>query len=452
MKRSFFSPPTLCLVYFVLTLCFFILANSFLPDKEIMLFQICLVVSLTGLGGFLLGRAWHFHVFASFLFLFQIVWIIFFRVFNLWHYGNGLGYHPMDALFYHNFGSRFAMFARSLTELPTFLENYSYAVDDWGFCIVASVVYYVFGIDAGFFLLALFNAIFVVWGACLLYKLARRFASEERARAICFIWAVMPFSLYTSSVGLKENYMVFLVIAAVYCMYCYQKRPLLKYIFVGMSCALALLLFRTALTFMLVLSFFFMLLLKSHSFTRHVNLWLLVGGIFSFFMFTEAVNFIGSIRGNVTIDRLGNQADNIEGHSGLVITLTNILASLIGPFPSFVSDPIKVNYITLYGFGTMVKMWISFYYLYGVVQILREKVVYFYPMLVFVVFHSLMLVVSFYSLHDRYQWAQIPFVLLISLYGFQEIVSERKRWIKFLSSIYPIIICAFILFYNMRIE
>ena len=450
-NHSFLRLSTLGLTYFVLTLCFFICANAFLPNKEIMFFQLSLVASIMGIGTFLMCRYWRFHVFVPFLFLFQVVWIVLFRTFNILHYGNGLGYHPADALFYHGFGSRFAVSAQSLAELSTFLKSYSYGVDDWGFCIVASVVYYMFGSDAGFFILALLNAVFVVWGACLIYRIAKRFSSEMNARAVCLLWAVMPFSLYTSSVGLKENYMVFLVIAAVYCVYRYQERSSLKFLLIGIGSILALLLFRTALTFMLALSFLFVFLLKSRSFTRHVNLWLLVGGFFSFIMFTVAVDFIGSIRGNVTAESLGNQADNIEGHAGIVVTITNLLAILIGPFPSFISDPVKVNYITLYSFGAMVKMWLSFYYVYGVVRILQKREVYFYSMLVFIVFHSLMLVVSFYSLHDRYQWPQIPFVLLISIYGFQEMANERRRSIRYLSSVYPFLMFVVVLVYNIRV-
>ena len=68
------------------------------------------------------------------------------------------------------------------------------------------------------------NVLFIIVGAHFLYKLSRYFADDYCANSICFLWGIMPFSVYTSSVGLKENYMVFCVIISVYYLYEFMRR------------------------------------------------------------------------------------------------------------------------------------------------------------------------------------------------------------------------------------
>lgn len=110
------------------------------------------------------------------------------------------------------------------------------------------------------------------------------------------------------------------------------------------------------------------------------------------------------------------------------------------------------NYITLYSFGTMMKMMLSGFYIYGVIRIIKEKDLFFYPLLIFIFLHSIMLIMTFFTLHDRYQWVQIPFVLLISLYGYNKLNNERRILQQLIFGIYPLLMLLFIIIYNMRIS
>lgn len=439
-------------VYLGITLLFFFVAGTHFPHKGILLFQLVMALSIVGLWFFLSRVSCKFRVFASCLFLFQLFWISAFRLFNRSFYGNPLGYNPQDSSFYHELGRRFANLNIGISDLIPYLEKYTYGLDDCGFSAIVAFFYYFWGVDVGFALLALCNAFCVVIGAVLLYRLAKRFVSETLSRAVCLLWAVLPFSLYTASVGLKENYMVLMVILSIYYMYRYMESHRLVYLLLWVAFASSLLLFRTAIFFMLALAFLFSMLLSSRSFTRNVNFWLVILGILAFVFFAVIVDFIGGVRGDVDSTSLGRQGEILEESQGtLVVMLTNLLSVLIGPFPSFISDPVKVNYITLYNFGTMAKMMLSFFYLYGILRIMKNRDVRFYPLLIFIVCHSLMLVVAFYSLHDRYQWPQIPFVFLISLYGFREYQLHKTRQLARFSSIYTCLMVCLIIYYNLRV-
>lgn len=62
-----------------------------------------------------------------------------------------------------------------------------------------------------------------------------------------------------------------------------------------------------------------------------------------------------------------------------------------------------------------------------------------------------MLVTTFYSLHDRYQWPQIPFVLLVSLFGFSQLTKVGEVSTKFIAGVCPFLFLALIIIYNLRL-
>lgn len=138
---------------------------------------------------------------------------------------------------------------------------------------------------------------------------------------------------------------------------------------------------------------------------KNINLWLSFLFVLSYLIFGVIVDFIGGLRGNVSMEtiQMGINA-KISENGGIIAKMTNFLAILIGPFPCFVADRMKVNYITLYSFGTMMKMMLSGFYIYGVIRIIKEKDLFFYPLLIFIFLHSIMLIMTFFTLHDRYQW------------------------------------------------
>lgn len=440
------------IIYTLSTIILGSIARPLFPDKTLFIFQTIFILNICIFAYILFYKSLKRSVFFTSLFIFQIVWIAIFRIFNQTFYGNPLGYNPLDASFYNNLGVLFSSPNYLDLSLSKLLSHYTQGMDDWGFPTIVAISYKTFGAEFGITFVAILNAVFVIIGTIFIHKIARRFTTDTNARAICFIWATLPFSIYTSSVGLKENYMVCFVILSIYHLYQYMEHPNLKSIILFFLFTITLLFFRTAIFFILMITFFFTLCLTNKSFAKNVNRWLLFFAFLSFVFFSYAVDFIGGIRGDVDSSTIGQQAENlISQRSSIVVYSTNILATIIGPFPSFISDPIKVNYITIYSFGTMVKMLLSIYYIYGIIYIVKHKITYFYPLLIFIALHSIMLITTFYSLHDRYQWPQIPFVLLLSLFGFLRLKQVGKLKTKFIVGLCPLLFLAFILVYNLRL-
>ena len=451
--RKFVIIEYWALMYIILMLLFCFIANKFYPSFGIILFQIFFVCSITLLSSIFLKRSVSHNVILFVLTVFQLFATIWARIFNKIQYHNYLGFEPADAQFYHDIGTRFSDSSFSVYDMFIFFESNSIAVDDWGFCSIISFIYSLFGINIGMQLLALCNVLFIIVGAHFLYKLSRYFADDYCANSICFLWGIMPFSVYTSSVGLKENYMVFCVIISVYYLYEFMRRSTFRNLLLFGGFAASLLFFRTAIFFMLIATFLFVYMIRFSLIAKNINLWLSFLFVLSYLIFGVIVDFIGGLRGNVSMEtiQMGINA-KISENGGIIAKMTNFLAILIGPFPCFVADRMKVNYITLYSFGTMMKMMLSGFYIYGVIRIIKEKDLFFYPLLIFIFLHSIMLIMTFFTLHDRYQWVQIPFVLLISLYGYNKLNNERRILQQVIFGIYPLLMLLFIIIYNMRIS
>lgn len=437
--------------YLVLVGVFYLLGIGYFPSSGIVVFQLILVFSALIFAYFFLRDNIYHRTLMWGGLIYQLVLTISYRVFNMVQYGEFLGYKPADAKLYHTFASKFSGEVVSFQLIWNYLETHHVSLDDRGFFSIVSIVYNYFYSDVGIHILSIINAAIIIIGAHLLYLLSLNFINERMSNFLSFLWIIMPFGLYTSSVGLKENFMVFFIIVSFYYLYCYINTHLWKYILLFLLFALILLLFRTALFFMLIFVLIFTIMMRTELFIHHINAWLVFMFIVAVLTFSFVTNYIGEIRGNVSMETIqsGREAKNAAGGS-LIAVATNLLSTLIGPFPSFVSDKIKVNYITLFSLGSMIKMMLSLGYLYGIYYILKNRITQLYPILGFIALHSVMLFITFYSLHDRYQWPQYPFVLLISIFGMNVIYEENKKNF-FCCRYYSFVIFLLIICYNLRI-
>jgi hypothetical protein len=136
--------------------------------------------------------------------------------------------------------------------------------------------------------------------------------------------------------------------------------------------------------------------------------------------------------------------------SGFLQATTNIVGALVGPFPSFVSDEFKRNYITLYSFTPFTKMLYSLFFIYGMWYALKNKLTVFFPFIILWLMNSIMLVVTVFTLHDRFQWPHIPCTLILSCLGYEKLSKSRKS--KAIESLYIVIVIALIIIFNLRLN
>ena len=139
------------------------------PDNGMILFQLFFALLIFILGievfsknkitGCLLG-----------IILFQYIASVTLRYYYIQHFGNPLGYNPIDSWLYHSTGV--AVQNYSLEEFFTYLKSNSFNVDDWGFPLVVYFAYHILGDNIGIDLLLLLNILVITISSFRLYQLA----------------------------------------------------------------------------------------------------------------------------------------------------------------------------------------------------------------------------------------------------------------------------------------
>lgn len=441
-------------VYLALLLVFggFVYEGVIFPPYGNVLFQVLTTICIAIMAWGLLNHSISHKLQLVVLFIFQVAATIGLREYSYAQWGNYLGANPIDAALYDNIASAFVNSDASLRELPQFVDNFY--LDDMGFFYIISLVYSICGPNLGLHVLALLNCIVIIIGAHVLYRLTLMLSFQRKdADFMCFLWGVMPFAIYTSCAGLKENYMDLCIILAMYyvCRYTvFNKRADLFYALVF---AASLLLFRTAICLILVLAIMVAWACRFPWIYRHIRLWTVVVVVVAALSFNEFVAYSYTMRGGSgDVDRFVElMTAKTEIGDGAIGMITNIAAAFVGPFVNIVSNSsVKADYITLYGFGTLIKMMLSLYCLYGIYRVFVDKTLTLLPIVAFVLLHSIMLIFTFYTLHDRFQWPHMPFVFLLAVYGFKSIRSSSLTKYMIPQMYYPMLVIGLIVLYNFR--
>lgn len=437
-QRFYVSALGLYLLLFFIIGCLKSIGLPSMPIIGVQLLYLILVIlfsSLTSLGSV---RQTVFSII-----VFQLICCVGLRLFNTVYYGNPLGYEPVDALEYDEMGKYCHMPYIEFIAMH-FAYSDSFEVDDIGFPSIIYIVYRLFD-NWGREVLVILNVFIVTWSSFVLFRTASFFLNKRDSLFLCFFWGIEAFSIYTASVGLKENFFLFFIISALYCLCKMQHNKSYLNILLFLLVATMTLFFRIALFYSLIVIFVSVFLLRSE-FVRK-NMWL-ISFLIALFVLINFVSIVGGIAEQRGYE-YSNIAHNYEENSGgLLGWITNLTAALIGPIPSFVSDEFKRNYVTLYSFTPFCKMLYSLFFLYGMFYALRNKITEYFPFILMWVMNTIMIVFTFYTLHDRYQWPHIPCTLILSALGFR--LLKNATYFKPFIGFYTILVCFLIILFNLR--
>lgn len=435
MTRKYIVRKSFCLYLLVLTF-FYIVENSYFPAWYDAFMQVFML--LMGLTVIVIVKGYYKRIFLA-IFLFQLLCSFIMIGVNYEIYGDIYGYNPIDADQYRNYGKIFQ--SNDFHQAIDYLR-YNNGIDDFGYPLI---IFFAKKICGDYFLLFVIflNALVVAIGSSFLYKLSSCFLSMHHSIITALVWGIMPFAVYTTAAGLKENFFVFFIILSIYYLYKYIVHKHLYLLCLFFLFTLFTFLFRLVVGYAIVLSFLSYIVFSNKFVIKYYKLSLVFIGFVIFFSFGVIADFVINQRG-YEYEVLETIATERTG--GIVGTIINNVAGFIGPIPNFVATDIeKLSYITRYSFTPFLKMMISFYFWYAVYYILKNKKVILIPMLVLYVVNISMLIFTYYTLHDRYQWPHIPMFLLLSAYGYMKSqqVYNIKRWYSYYLSVVLLIIIVF---------
>ena len=383
------------------------------------------------------------------LFIYLVSIIIIWRFFNFAVFNHMLGYNPIDAIAYHSYAEHFVLKKESLFNIIESLRTASKSLDDYGFFIIPTIIYSLFGVEFGCHILSLVNALFIIGSCNFLYKLCEIISIDKRdILTICFLFGTLTYAIYTAAAGLKENIMMFFIVGAMYYMYKFLNKKSAVALICTILFSLFLCFFRTAIAAILLTTFIISLFLYLSFVRKKLKFWTILMMGFGMATLSVVTILVADLRGGMAVNQ--GMVDSVAQGSSLFFQCFNLAAILVGPFPNFVSDTEKVNYITLWNFGTLVKMMLSGYFLYGIYFIYKKKMLTYYPILIFFFLHSAMLFVTMFAVHDRYQLPQIPLVFIVSFLGLSKIGYLQRPMVLMMKYCYPLLMVGLIFMYNMR--
>lgn len=347
---------------------------------------------------------------------------------NWENYGEIYGYNPIDAIFYRNYAISFKQL--SFVEAISRLKFDGNKLDDFGYPLILFLATKVSG-DYFPYCIVIFNALIVGVGSLYLYKLSALFLPRNYSTLTAIFWGIMPFAVNTTAKGLKENFFVCFVILSIYCLYRYLFNKNYFYLFLFGLFTFFVFLFRLVVGYALILSFLAYIIYNFKIVRVRYKMFLTLSILVIISSFGVLADYV--------IDQRGYEYEVLAAHAdekigGIIGTLTNFTAGFIGPIPNFVSSsPEKLPYITRYSFTPFFKMLISFYFWYAVYDIIKNKNTIFFPMIVLYVVNIVMLIFTFFTLHDRYQWPHIPIFIFLSAYGYMKSLQAKNvnKWYSF---------------------
>ncbi|MDD7343732.1 MAG: glycosyltransferase family 39 protein [Bacteroidales bacterium] len=440
LNRSFFGYAII--VYLILLAVLSFMKADKVPDDSLVA---CQIIGLSLV--FISSRFYSYRSIWTTIvvvFFFQLIAGYGLRIFNIEFYGDPLGLNPIDAGDYNRNGMHTDL---SIVQFCKMLASNRYMLDDYGFNLIVYLCYKLFTPDNGIHVLVFFNAVAVAVSSLFLYKISRLHFAIEVSMFIAFFWGTELFAAYTASVGLKENFMVMFIIISMYYLCKLNKGANIKDTLLFLLFASFALLFRMAIFYMLISCWLFQLSLRFSIVQKHLYLYVTFVVVLAVLYYMQTVDQLAVMRG-YSYEILQKLAKNKIDLTGQYAVLTNYVSAMIGPIPNLLSPAPDRSYLTSYSFTPFCKVIYSFFMLYGIYRALKDRRYWLLPMIAFWALDTVMLIFTFFSLHDRYQWPHIPFTIVIASYGF--IMWKRNKQLFNFKNAYAIMALLLVMVFNLR--
>ena len=365
----------------------------------------------------------------------RLIWVIGFYMFTnaVWHtpWEQPIG-TSMDSYAYMEEGLwlKEMILNRDISPYLLYVSN---RIDDAGYPVFLGLLSLLTG-DA---ILAtrLPNVIFDAWTAVLTYRIARRNFGEKVARLASLFTMLMPMIIFYSGTTMKESIMLMIAMWALERGdYTIRNKSFIGFCFPAFILLTALLLFyRTALAWVLILSFICALFFSSERVinkTRRLGiilvisfagLFLLGGSIMD--QSNELINQIESTGANFEF-RANRQGGNVLVRNLSKAVFAPIIFTV--PFPTMVSIEGQ-NIQQLQNGGFYIKNILSFFVLFSLIIIIKKKAWGSNVMVIaYMVGYLLALTLSSFAHSGRFHHPVIPVEMIFAALGIYSIQNRRQ--------------------------
>ena len=342
------------------------------------------------------------------VFLYALFFVFMENLISYFYTDNFFVFSDSDAVFYHD----------SIVEIidMPFIDGMKHYLkrmdfDDLGMILILYPLYYICESNL---MLNIFYIFVGVVMALSLFSLSKNFMTRRYAFLSALSFSISSFMLFFHSIGLKESFMVTLVVLSFDFYYRFvEKKTILNLIFSLMFIGM-LMLFRPAVSAMIIGAIGFGTLLSQK------------GGVgikvVSFLIFAFLIILGDSILAEINKYTTGGfdtlmEAREVQGMiiGGIPFTYAvNILSQSVGPLPTVISETKVLT--MLYTTGLIYRVLLAFPFWFGFVFICKGKHSKLYPLIIFIVMEMVALTFLMDGLELRKALPHIPIVFVVAFW------------------------------------
>lgn len=357
---------------------------------------------------FLIGKLFTAKAYLIFILIYQLSFSVIFSTYFLQH--TYLLDNNRDWITYVNWAS----IAWDTTDFSSFisvLSKKTTEIADLGYPVFLYPFYNLFKIfDYAYLSSVIAKSLFFTLGCLYVYKLSLHLCDKKTSKIIFLLWGLNPASLFFNGVNLKESVFVTICIFATYGMVVYRDTKKTLYLFSFLFFTFLTIFFRIFVTFFLVATFFAVTVFRKFI-ERH------------FFSIWVCIALCGIIMVKILMSILGNLAyfvgQSLGGGSGISMPVLIFLA-LISPVPALNQYRTTPDNLLIVGYSIFT-VFLSFYAIYEVVVIFREKRERLYLPLFLIFFNKLLVIISARSNEYRFQYPLAFLYVIFMVLGFSDI-------------------------------
>ena len=380
--------------------------------------------------------------FYTFVFIYSLIAATLIRIIS-WDNLNEPFLGGVDSITYDHYGNLITQKTLSLSSYFNKIREDGFGIDDLGMPAILYPVYGLFGpgkLSQNF--LILLNAFAITGCAWRMDGILKYFQIQRKVRKFSLaVFAFLPFLSLTAGVGLKENFFLYIIMSGFYYMFRYKVTKDKKYFIYAFLLSLCTFFFRLATCAMMILSFFICLISNDKN-GKYIMKLLGFGSLIGFFLlsFILLTLFGRNLEAFIAIAeyRTGQVSEGVGSIGQWII---GFLAIFFGPFANFSQ---LSEYAIVHSSGVLLKSVLGFPIIMGIIYYTKNFSYKFFPLLVYFILNSLMVVLVGVSLDMRYQ---IPFYPMVIPYAAKFIQDK-----SFSQTFYYYILLLFLLiwFYNLR--
>jgi hypothetical protein len=327
-----------------------------------------------------------------------------------------------------------------------------YDYDDLGAVVLIAILYRI--VESNLIV----NFFYLVIGALTansIFRISNYHMNDKYSFLCAWVFSSSSFVLWFHSSGLKESFLIFLVVQSVLFYYkLYRELSLKSGILLVVFLAL-IMFFRPPITFLLLAGFGLSIVLNLKNKIAKGFIFLIISGLF-FLSFSE----ISKQQERFIVGDDFDEMMEIKESTGMVkggvgfSYAVNVIGALIGPLPTFNIN--EKTLISFYSPGLYLRTLLGFTFIGGLYYSIKQRNYFLMPIISYTLFEIISLVFILEALELRKSLPHFPFIYIISFYFLYAYDTKAFSWntkYNFLFKInlmFLLIVLIMVAFWNQR--